>query len=236
MSTPNPRSMIWARFGLFVAIAGGLTLATTLWGLPDAARLREATTHLGPWAPLLSLVVFVAMTLGPVPKNLLSTTAGLLFGMKVGLAIAIIGGLISAVVAFGLGRVLARDLAQRLGGRRLARIDTLAVRHGLAAVVIARLSPIVPFALFNYAAGVAAIGIRPFLIGTTVGILPGSVAYVALGTYGHAPGDWSTAAILLALGIALFFVLSGRLVRLRLERRPQVGSQVRGPHLPSAAT
>lgn len=216
--------IMWARLVLFVAVVGSLAVATTLWGRPDPDQLQRATTRLGAWAPVVSTGVFVVITLGPVPKSVLATTAGFIFGLKLGIAIALVGGLLSAGLAFGLGRFLARGLAQRIAGRLLARTDTAALRHGLAAVIVARLSPIVPFALFNYAAGVTALGARPFFIGTAVGIVPGSVAYVALGTYGRTPEVWSTPTALLALGFVLVLILSGRslarYLRLRTVQLP----------------
>lgn len=81
------RSRAGVRFALFVAIIRALIVATILWGLPDTDRLREETVRHGSWAPVLSLVLFAAITLGPVPKSVLCAAAGLLFGMKVGFVI-----------------------------------------------------------------------------------------------------------------------------------------------------
>ena len=53
-------------------------------------------------------------------------------------------------------------------------------RQGVAAVV-ARLTPVLPFTIVNYGAGVSAVPRRDFLVGTAVGIVPGTVGYAALG-------------------------------------------------------
>ena len=51
----------------------------------------------------------------------------------------------------------------------------------LFAVLGLRLLPIVPFNALNYAFGLSAVTRRDHVVGTAVGIVPGSVAFVALG-------------------------------------------------------
>ena len=46
-----------------------------------------------------------------------------------------------------------------------------------------RLSPAFPFNLLNYAMGLTEISLKDYVIGTT-GILPGTVRYVYLGSFG----------------------------------------------------
>ena len=48
-------------------------------------------------------------------------------------------------------------------------------------MVSLRLLPMVPFSLLNYAAGVARVRLPPYLVGTVLGVLPGTVAIVVLG-------------------------------------------------------
>ena len=57
-----------------------------------------------------------------------------------------------------------------------------------------RLVPILPFTAINYAAGPAGVRRRDFLIGSAVGMVPGSIAYAAVGAFGTHP---------LGLGLAL---------------------------------
>lgn len=51
-----------------------------------------------------------------------------------------------------------------------------------------RLVPIVPFTAINYTAGLTGVRLRDYTLGTAVGIIPGTVANVALGTCGSTPG------------------------------------------------
>jgi uncharacterized membrane protein YdjX (TVP38/TMEM64 family) len=52
---------------------------------------------------------------------------------------------------------------------------------GLLAMVSLRLIPAIPFAVMNYAAGLAGVRVLPFAVGTVLGVLPGTVAVVVLG-------------------------------------------------------
>ncbi len=65
-----------------------------------------------------------------------------------------------------------------------------------------RLVPILPFTVINYSAGLTAVRTRDYAIGTAVGIVPGTVSFVALGAFGTDPGSWPfliPATVLIAL-------------------------------------
>ena len=57
------------------------------------------------------------------------------------------------------------------------------------ALLYARLVPIVPFNLLNYAAGLAGMSTRGYVIATARGIAPGTIAYTALGSAAAHPGS-----------------------------------------------
>lgn len=59
---------------------------------------------------------------------------------------------------------------------------------GVLGVVGARLVPVLPFALVNYASGALRVPRRFFLLGSGVGLLPGAAAYAAVGAGLSTPG------------------------------------------------
>lgn len=69
-----------------------------------------------------------------------------------------------------------------------------------------RLVPLFPFGWVNYAAAFTAVGWRDYLVGTGVGILPGTVAYVALGGAVARPG---TPVFFAVLGLLLAVLAGG---------------------------
>lgn len=204
MPGPADRTSALIRAAVLVVLVGAATAVALTVGLPDVAEIRAWVAALGPLAPPLFVLLYAAATLAPLPKNVLSAVAGLVFGLAAGIAIVLVAAVLGAIVAFGLGRTLGRDAVQRFTGTRVARLDALLRRRGILAVIGLRLVPIVPFTAVNYAAGLTSVGVRDYLLGTAVGIVPGTVAYVALGVYGSEPDQWPFVAaviVLLALSI-----------------------------------
>ncbi|MGL5911589.1 MAG: TVP38/TMEM64 family protein, partial [Phycicoccus sp.] len=182
-------------------LGGGLTVLL-IGG--DLDIVADAVAASGAWGPLVYLVLHVVLTLVPVPKNLLATIAVALFGMTWGVVLAWAGSVAAAVLGFVVARRLGRRAVQRLTGARLDRVDELAERHGLLAEVVARLTPFVPFTLVNYGSGLSAMRWRDYLVGTAVGVVPGTVAYVAVGA--TAGRDLTTVVLAAGAGVVLLAV------------------------------
>ena len=181
---------------LALIVLGAVGLALVL-GAPDVQQLRSRVDAAGPWGPGLFFLLYAGLALIPCPKALLTAAAGLIFGLWVGAGLALAGALVGAMVSFGAGRVLGRDAVDRLIRGRLARVDALLSDHGLAAVLVVRLVPLVPFIAINYASGLTGVRFRHFVLGSALGMVPGSLAYAALGAYGTNP--WGLAAAVSAL-------------------------------------
>ncbi|MGL5816417.1 MAG: TVP38/TMEM64 family protein [Phycicoccus sp.] len=192
-------------------LGGGLTVLL-LGGDLDVVATAVAAS--GGWGPLVYLVLHVVLTLVPVPKNLLATIAGALFGMTWGVVLSWTGSVAAAVVGFAVARRLGRRAVRRLTGAGLDRVDHLAERHGLLAEVVARLTPFVPFTAVNYGSGLSAMRRRDYVVGTAVGVVPGTVAYVAVGA--SAGRDLTTVALAVGAGVVL---LAGSAVLARRLRR-----------------
>ncbi len=190
-----------------VALAVFVTLGIAVWllvPLPELEQVQQWVVGLG-WAGGAAFaLLYAAITLTPMPKNVLSIVAGLVFGFGWALLLVYVGALLGAAAAFGLGRWLGRDAVERYTGSRVARFDALVRRRGLAAVIGVRLIPIIPFTAINYGAGLTAVRRRDYAIGTAIGILPGTVAYVALGAFGLEFGwpAWVAVGVLGALTLA----------------------------------
>jgi uncharacterized membrane protein YdjX (TVP38/TMEM64 family) len=200
------RSRLWLRLTLLGVLLVAAVVAAVVLGVPEAERLRADVDALGGWAPVVFVLGYAAITLLPLPKNVLSVAAGLLFGLAEGVAVVLPGALLGAVAAFGLGRVLGRGAVERFTGVRVARVDAALARRGVVAVLVSRLIPVLPFTGINYAAGLTALRSRDFLLGTAIGVVPGTVAYVAVGAYGTSPTSWP---FVVAVGALLALSLGG---------------------------
>lgn len=165
-----------------IAVLAVLALAAVVLDLPTAEQLRGWVRGYGVAAPL---VFFASCAVGTAlffPKPVLATAAGLVFGVVPGVALAVAGFTVGALIAFAVARRLGRDVvARRLGEGRLRTVETVFARRGVAATLVLRLLPVVPFAVSNYAAGVTAVGARSFAAGTAMGLLPTTAVAATLG-------------------------------------------------------
>lgn len=183
-------------------------------GMPDVEALRARVDDAGGWGPVLFVALYIGLSLIPSPKALLTAAGGALFGLVAGAALSLLAALVGAAISFWLGRALGREAVDRLLRGRLAQVDELLRDHGLSAVLIVRLIPLVPYIAINYAAGLTGVRVRHFMLGSAVGMIPGSLAYAALGAYGTEP--WG----LVAAGTALVvLVVGGALWARRIDPR-----------------
>jgi uncharacterized membrane protein YdjX (TVP38/TMEM64 family) len=200
---------------LAVLIAGGLVWLV-LGGEIDA--VQSAIAGAGAWGPVVYVVLHVLLTLVPVPKNLLAGVAGALFGLAAGMALSFGASMLSAVVGFAIARALGREAVAALTGPRLDRAEDVLRHQGTAAVVVARLTPVLPFTIVNYGAGVSAVSLRDYLVGTAIGIVPGTVGYTALGA-SVAGGAWIA---LTSVAVGAVLLVGSILVARRMARRSGV--------------
>lgn len=172
---------------------------------------------LGPAGPIAFVLLYAALTVLLVPGSVITAVGGALFGVGLGTLLAVIGASLGATAAFGLGRRLGRAEVEALAGRRVGSLDRWLGRRGFVAVLYLRLVPVVPFNVFNYVAGVTALRLRDYVLGTLLGIIPGAFAFAALG---GSIRDPKSPTLFLAAGLALLLAVGGPLVERLRRRRP----------------
>jgi uncharacterized membrane protein YdjX (TVP38/TMEM64 family) len=207
-------SQVWKGLGVLVLVGGAIALALRYRHLIDLASLRAALAGMGPWAPLGLVALFVVQQLLPVfPNFLLIALSGLFFGLPWGVVWAWLGIVVSAGVLYGLGtRWGRRMIGGMVGDERLLLAETLMLRRGAWALLGIRMIPVLPSYLVSYLAGIVRVPFGVYLVGTAIGVLPGTLLYALLGERITRPADpWFWVA-LLGLG-----ALSG--TALEIDRR-----------------
>jgi uncharacterized membrane protein YdjX (TVP38/TMEM64 family) len=183
----------------------------------DLNRFREFLLSFGPWGPAISFLLMVLQSvIAPLPAPVITVTNGLLFGAFWGTVLSWSSAMVGAALCFAIARALGRPVVERLAGAGpLARTDAFFARYGSAAVLVARLIPIVSFDVVSYAAGLTRMGIVPFLVATGIGQLPATIVYSALGqnlSSGSRGALW-------ALGALLSLAVIGFAARSRILQR-----------------
>src|SRR5262249_6857951 len=102
-----------------------------------------------------------------------------------------IGATLGATAAFLVGRYLARGwVAKRIeGNATFSAIDRAVADEGWKIVGLTRLSPVFPFNLLNYGFGVTRVKLRDYVLASWIGMMPGTILYVYLGSLARAAGD-----------------------------------------------
>ena len=188
----------------FAAVAGLLVLVFGLvvsGALPSAASVRDTVDRSGVWGPLIFVLGYAVLAALPTPASALTIAGGALFGFVEGLGLVVAAASIGALMGFGLARGMGRRAIVHLVGSRMETLDRFSRDRGLAAVLGMRVLPVLPFSAVHYACGLSDMRVRDYLLGTVVGIVPGSAAYVSVGAYGLHPGSWQFFAALLGLSV-----------------------------------
>jgi len=112
---------------------------------------------------------------------ILTLAGGAIFGALMGTIWVNIGATTGAVLAFLLAQTLLRDWVVKKFGRQMEALDKGLSESGMSYLLFLRLVPLFPFFLVNLACGITGLPLRTYILGTMVGILPGSFVYANAG-------------------------------------------------------
>ena len=128
------------------------------------------------------LALYIVQTALSLPgATILSLAAGAIFGPLLGTLYVVIAATIGAASSFLVTRHLLRDAILAKFGPRLSALNQELEARGFNYLLFLRLVPLFPFFLINLAAGFTSLPLRTFVLGTMIGIIPGSFVYVNAG-------------------------------------------------------
>lgn len=190
-------------------------------------RIQE----IGPWGAVILGAAYVPAAILFVPGALLTLGAGFLFGPIKGTVIVSLGSTAGAAAAFIVARRVARDwVSRQIAGRpKLAAISHAVQHDAFKIVLLTRLSPVFPYNVLNYAFGLTSIPFRSYILASWIGMLPGTIMYVLLGSAagslavvlsGQAPRSSGRQALLVVglVAAVAVAVMVGRSARRALDR------------------
>jgi uncharacterized membrane protein YdjX (TVP38/TMEM64 family) len=153
------------------------------WLAPVVLKLSQ----LGPWGPVLFILLYVAAAVTLAPAFFLTVAAGAMFGVWRGSLIVFIGASLGASAVYVLGRRMSRSrIMQRVTrDRRVVAVRDAVKGEGAWVMFLLRLSPLVPFNILNYALALSGVRYRDFALALS-GMIPAIVMYAY---YGKVVGD-----------------------------------------------
>jgi uncharacterized membrane protein YdjX (TVP38/TMEM64 family) len=128
------------------------------------------------YGPIVLIVAYGLGCIFAVPASLFIIAAGVVWGWKFGTLYAMCGGMLGASVSYVIGRFLGEGLLQKFG-RTGRMVERRVASAGFKTMLIVRLIPGPPFAVWNYGAGVAGVRFSDYFFGTLLGTLPAHMIF-----------------------------------------------------------
>jgi uncharacterized membrane protein YdjX (TVP38/TMEM64 family) len=117
------------------------------------------------------------------PAEIVDAAGGFVYGFWGGLLLVHAGWIAQGLVAWLIGREVARPGLRRvIGARRFDDAERMVDHGGIPLLLAMRLIPIIPFSLFSYVAGAARVPVWRFIWTTAVGYLPLTALFIYLGS------------------------------------------------------
>ncbi|HEY8850067.1 MAG TPA: VTT domain-containing protein [Thermoanaerobaculia bacterium] len=128
------------------------------------------------YGPVVLIVSYAIGCVFAIPASIFIIAAGVIWGWKLGVTYAMCGALLGASAAYVAGRFLGEGLLERFG--KAGQVVSKQVKNaGFVSMLIARLIPGPPFAVWNYAAGIANMNFGDYFFATLLGTLPAHIIF-----------------------------------------------------------
>lgn len=198
----NPRRRLLCIGIPALVVAGGClaVLAQRSLGIDwSTASLQALVERLGFWAPAAFVLLIGLRTPLLLPSQLVLTASGLCFGTLQGTLVGALGLLLSASLAFCVGRsvgaeALGRPLRQRWR-RRLGRaLEAAGSRGGVGLLALATGYPFGPTTAYHAAAALTDMRFRVFFLAVALGAAVRAWTFSYFGS-SLAQAHWTAAAI-----------------------------------------
>lgn len=223
-SSPNARS----RAATYLAPVIPLVTVAAVWYFADLGRFNSAekvaaaaeAVRTNPLSPVFVILAFAIGTLLFFPITALMLGTILAFASWRGFALSLTGAMLGSALTYWIGRLAGGAALDRFGGARVARFRHELRTHAVRASILARLLPVGNFSMINMLAGSLRVPFRKFMLGNTIGLVPG-VLFLSLFAEQIAAAIRSPSKTNVTLAIAaggLLFVL-GWLLKRWLARR-----------------
>ncbi len=153
--------------------------------------LQSWIEGLGPWGPIIFILIYIVAAVALVPCSALTVVAGFVFGVVWGTVWVSIGSVLGAAASFLIGRHFVRDWVEKktADNKNFQAVDKAIETGAFKIVTLIRLSPLFPFNLLNYFFGVTKVRFWTYVLGSWIGMLPGTIMYVYIGHLGGLAAD-----------------------------------------------
>jgi len=148
-------------------------ISQTLLGNDTDAFIETLQTFGSTSWILFLLIVVLEVIVAPIPSIIIYAVGGIMYGSFFGSILLIIGNMIGASICYLLARYFLKDaIEQRISDQVLRNFDIYLHKYGPFALFFLRLNPFTSSDLFSYLAGITRMKYIPFIVSTTLGLIP----------------------------------------------------------------
>ncbi len=134
-------------------------------------------------ALFLYFCFYIIAVAASLPGGLLLTiSGGFLFGWIVGGLVTVVAATLGATVLFVIAATSVGEALRQKAGPWLAKLEAGFQENALSYLLFLRLVPAFPFWLVNIAPAFLGVRLRTYMLGTFLGIIPGTFVFAYLGT------------------------------------------------------
>lgn len=124
------------------------------------------------------MAIYITAVALSAPGGLILTLAGgLLFGWQVGVPVTVIAATVGASILFLIAKSSFGESLAAKAGPALEKFRQGFNENALSYLLFLRLVPVFPFVLVNIAPALLGVPFRTYVIGTFLGIIPGTAAF-----------------------------------------------------------
>lgn len=205
---PNKNVLKFFFLIFFLVVTISLVRFFGLHAYFEVTSLRTFIESYGLLGPLVFIGLYILATILFLPGTPLTLAAGVLFGTPLGTAYTVIGASIGATLAFLVARYGGRGIVQDLLQKKLVGLKTYDQKigeNGFGVVLFLRLIPLFPFNGLNFALGITRVRLPEYILGTFLGIIPGSFI---LAYFGASLAEMNVVNIIFSGTLFLLMMLS----------------------------
>jgi len=156
------------------------------FSLETLKQNREAlqifVTENGVLAILAFAGLYAVVVAFSLPGGAIMTLAGgFMFGTLIGGLTVVVGATVGATALFLIARTALGDILQAKAGPFLSRMEAGFRENALSYLLVLRLVPLFPFWLVNLVPAFLGVPTSTYVIGTFIGIIPGTFVFASVG-------------------------------------------------------
>ncbi len=183
-STAGKKSRKWLGPLIFLVAAALLFAAIYFSPLREYLNPKKASDWLQSigdhwWAPLVFIGLYCVVNVLLLPATVLSLAAGVVWGWWQGGLWVLAASTIASAIPYFIARS-GSEWVESLIAKRAGKLYESLKKEGFMTLLLLRLIPIAPYNILNYAAGLASIKPRDYLLATFIGTIPGIFIFTYL--------------------------------------------------------